>query len=115
MPEFRDHDLETTGQIAEFTFIQWRGGAESMRQNRIFVDLFKLAREDKPKGVRRVLYVVGKKYPEMFFANSRSLTSVLGHSEAAKLFRKLYGDEFKTVDKYYAFATQEKSAWRFAT
>jgi hypothetical protein len=36
-------DLETDRQIAEFTFIAWRGGVEAIRQNKLFVDFFHLA------------------------------------------------------------------------
>jgi hypothetical protein len=39
----RDHDLVTDRQIAEFKFIEWRGGPESIRQNVLFIDLFNLA------------------------------------------------------------------------
>ena len=36
----RDFDLVTDRRLAEFKFIQWRGGAESIRQNSIFKDFF---------------------------------------------------------------------------
>lgn len=51
----RSHDLEPDRRIAEFEFIEWRGGAESIRQNSLFVDLFNLASSDIDK--RKVLYV----------------------------------------------------------
>ena len=34
----RQYDLETNKRIAEFKFIRWRGGAESIRQNSLFKD-----------------------------------------------------------------------------
>jgi hypothetical protein len=60
----RAHDLETDRRVAEFKFIEWRGGPESIRQNSVFVDLFNLVNADTEK--RRVLYVVGK---EIHFAS----------------------------------------------
>ena len=38
----RKHDLETDRRIAEFKFIEWRGGAEAIRQNGVFSDLVNL-------------------------------------------------------------------------
>jgi hypothetical protein len=52
----RDCDMETDQQIAEFKFIKWKG-ADTFRQNTLFVDLFHLAEADTNK--RRVLYVTG--------------------------------------------------------
>lgn len=45
----KDFDLVTNTRIAEFKFIQWQGGPESIRQNSIFKDFFYLAEEDTPK------------------------------------------------------------------
>lgn len=39
----RQFDLETNLRVAEFKFIRWQGGAELIRQNSIFKDLFLLA------------------------------------------------------------------------
>jgi hypothetical protein len=39
----RSFDLETDRQVAEFKFIAWRGGAEAIRQNGLFIDIFRLA------------------------------------------------------------------------
>lgn len=96
----RRHDLETNRQIAEFKFIEWRGGPESIRQNALFVDLFNLASADT--GKRRVLYVVGKATPLRFLNNRRALDSVLSKNAAvAARFRTLHGDTFRTVRDYY--------------
>lgn len=96
----RSHDLETSHQIAEFKFIQWRGGPESIRQNTLFVDLFNLA--SAHTGKRRVLYVVGKATPLRFLNNRRALDSVLSKNAAvAARFRILHGDTFPTVREYY--------------
>src|SRR5438105_3702599 len=45
----RRHDLETDRRVAEFKFIGWRGGAEAIRQNSLFVDLFNLATDPTEK------------------------------------------------------------------
>ena len=96
----RDHDLETDKQIAEFKFIEWRGGAESIRQNSLFVDLFNLASADTIK--RRVMYVVGKTEPLRFLNNQRALDSVLSKNAAVALrFKQLHGDTFATVREYF--------------
>jgi hypothetical protein len=96
----RAHDLETNRQIAEFKFIQWRGGPESIRQNQLFIDLFNLAAADTTK--RRVLYVVGKQVPLRFLNGRRALTSVLSKNSAAALrFEQLHGHSYTTVRDYY--------------
>jgi hypothetical protein len=96
----RAHDLLTDRQIAEFKFIDWRGGAESIRQNGLFVDLFSLASEETTK--RRVLYVVGKTMPIRFLRNRRSLASVLSKNRAvADRFYGLHGERFVTVRDYF--------------
>jgi len=38
----RSFDLETDRQVAEFKFTAWRGGAEAIHQNGLFVDIFRL-------------------------------------------------------------------------
>jgi hypothetical protein len=97
----RRHDLETNLQVAEFKFIEWRGGPESIRQNSLFIDLFNLATAETVK--RRVLYVVGKATPLRFLNNRRALSSVLSKNVAvAERFKELHGDTFRTVREYYA-------------
>lgn len=97
----RKHDLETDRQVAEFKFIDWRGGPESIRQNTLFADLFGLVCADTTK--RKVLYVVGKEYPMRFLHGGRALSSVLSKNEAvAARFRKLHGETFSRVRDYYA-------------
>ena len=50
----RKHDLETDRRVAEFKFIRWRG-ADAVRQDNLFADLFNLATNptDKTKLTRR--------------------------------------------------------------
>jgi hypothetical protein len=96
----RQHDLETDRRISEFTFIEWRGGPESIRQNKLFADVFSLAESRGTK--RRVLYVTGKTFPLQFLDNQRSLSSVLKDAPLATRFRALYGNKFATVHDYWA-------------
>lgn len=60
----KDFDLETDKRIAEFKFIKWQGGPESIRQNGLFIDFFNLAEQDTHK--RKCLYVMDKKHPCIF-------------------------------------------------
>ncbi len=62
-------DLETTHRIAEYKFIDWKGGSESIRQNGIFKDFYNLAEHDTSK--RKVLYVNGTMFPLKFFKGRR--------------------------------------------
>jgi hypothetical protein len=96
----RDHDLTTNIRIAEFKFIDWRGGPETIRQNGLFADLFNLVADPTPR--RKVLYVVGIEQPLRFLANRRALTSVMSrNSHLAKRFQERHGDRFTTVRDYF--------------
>lgn len=96
----RAHDLETDRRIAEFKFIEWRGGPESIRQNGVFKDLFNLV--GNPTTKRRILYLVGTKHAMRFLQNNRALSSVLKDAPTAARFYEAYGDRFQTVAQYYA-------------
>jgi hypothetical protein len=96
----RKFDLETNLRIAEFKFINWRGGAESIRQNSIFKDFFELAEEDTEK--QKHLYLLGTNHAMKFFNGGRALDSVLSKNEATRLrFQELYGDQYTTVREYF--------------
>jgi len=98
----RDFDLETDRRIAEFTFIDWQGGAESIRQNNLFDDFFRLAEADTDKN--RYLYLKGSTYPLRFLKGARALDSVLSRRESLRArFFQLYGDRFRTVHDYYGY------------
>jgi hypothetical protein len=45
----RKFDLQTNRRIAEFKFIHWRGGAESIRQNQLFKDFYLLVESKSMK------------------------------------------------------------------
>lgn len=96
----RAYDLVTDRQIAEFKFIAWHGGPESIRQNGLFIDLFRLASADTDK--RRVVYVTSTKEPLRFLNGNRALKSVLSRDASAALsFQELHGSSFSTVAEYY--------------
>jgi hypothetical protein len=65
----RAFDLETNLRIAEFKFIHWRGGSESIRQNSLFKDFFYVAEDDTHK--EKFLYVLGTAHGEKFLNGGR--------------------------------------------
>ncbi len=92
--------METNRRIAEFKFIHWRGGAESIRQNQLFKDFYLLAESTSKK--RKYLYVLGTKTPLHFLNGGRKLESVL--SRNVKLLNDLqarHGDKYKKVCDYF--------------
>lgn len=93
-------DLETDRQIAEFTFIAWRGGSEAIRQSKLFVDFFHLVEAETEKA--RNLYVLGLHYPAKFFASKRTLASVLSRrpDEAQRILAQ-YEGQLRFVRDYY--------------
>ncbi|MDQ3730083.1 MAG: hypothetical protein M3355_10920 [Actinomycetota bacterium] len=96
----RTFDLETDRQVAEFKFIAWRGGAESIRQNGLFIDIFRLALAETDR--RKVVYLTGLEHPLRFLRGRRALTSVLSKSSsAAARFRNAYGDRYVVVSDYW--------------
>lgn len=97
----RAHDLVTDRRIAEFKFIRWRGGAEAIRQNGVFIDIFNLATTETEK--HRVLYVLDKQHALRFLGNRRAIGSVLSKSASVHArFRALHGDNFERVHQYWA-------------
>lgn len=97
----RKFDLETTQRVAEFKFIHWRGGAESIRQNSIFKDFVLMAEHPTPK--KKHLYLLGTEHALRFFRGGRALSSVLSRdNKLQKMFSERFGDQFRTVGDYYA-------------
>jgi hypothetical protein len=96
----RQFDLETNLRVAEYKFIDWQGGPESIRQNGIFKDFFELAEYETEK--KKFLYVVGKEYPLKFFNGGRALTSVLGRNpKMLSQINEKYGEGVTKVRDYY--------------
>lgn len=97
----RRFDLETNRRIAEYKFIDWQGGPESIRQNGIFKDFFELAEYETHKS--KHLYVVGTDYPLKFLEGGRALTSVLSRRpEILTRITEKYGERVGKVRDYYA-------------
>ena len=111
----RQFDLETSFRVAEFKFIRWRGGAESIRQNSIFKDLFLLVESQIPK--QKFLYLLGTHHALKFLNGGRALKSVLSLNEKVReSFFGRYGDRFRTVRDYYnahkgAVRIEDVSPW----
>jgi hypothetical protein len=98
----RSFDLETNLRIAEFKFIQWKGGSEAIRQNSVFKDFYGLAEAETSK--ERFLYVVGLEHPLNFFNGGRVLSSVMSRNN--KLWEEIqqrYGNRFERVNEYYEY------------
>ena len=97
----REFDLETNRRIAEFKFIHWQGGPESIRQNALFKDFYELAEHATDK--QRFLYVLGTVQAEKFFNGGRALSSVLGHNVKLRgEFAEKYGQHYRKVRDYFA-------------
>jgi hypothetical protein len=96
----RAFDLETNQRIAEFKFIHWQGGPESIRQNALFKDFYEMAESGIAK--EKYLYVLGTAHAEKFFNGGRALSSVLSRNEKLrKDFSERFGDKYRTVRDYY--------------
>jgi hypothetical protein len=96
----RSFDLETDRRIAEFKFITWRGGADTIRQNSLFIDLYHLAEAETDK--KRQLYVTELDSPLRFLRGGRAMKSVLiKHGTVAEEFFARYGDRYKVVREYW--------------
>ncbi|PCJ21872.1 MAG: hypothetical protein COA96_15065 [SAR86 cluster bacterium] len=101
-------DLETNLRVAEFKFIDWQGGAESIRQNGIFKDFYELAEYETTK--EKFLYVVGTTYPLKFFNGGRAMTSILSKQpKILKAINDKYGARVKVARDYYELYKNEVS------
>lgn len=97
----RPFDLETNVRVAEFKFIHWRGGAETIRQNGVFKDYFQLA--EHPTAKQKYLYLFGTDHALKFLKGGRAMSSVLSRGEKLQqVFRDRFGNSFPTVGSYYA-------------
>ena len=98
----RPFDLETSLRVAEFKFIDWKGGSEAIRQNSLFKDYYSLAECRTKK--KRYLYVLGLDHPMKFFNGGRAIKSVLSRNNKLwDQFENLYGARFNTVKEYYDY------------
>lgn len=102
----RKFDLETNMRIAEYKFINWQGGSESVRQNGIFKDFFELAEYVTKK--EKYLYVLDTEIPLKFFNGRRSINSVLSsHPALRNQLMNIYGDSLKIVRDYYMIKKED--------
>jgi hypothetical protein len=102
----RKFDLETNFRIAEFKFIDWQGGPETIRQNSIFKDFFELAEFETDKS--KQLYVVGTEFPLKFLRGGRALTSVLSRMPVIlRRINEIYGKEVRRVRDYFVLKETE--------
>jgi len=95
----RAFDLETNLRVAEFKFIHWQGGPESIRQNSLFKDFYEMAEHETRK--EKYLYVLGTEHGEKFFNGGRALSSVLRNVTLRNRFNEKFGDRYRTVRDYY--------------
>jgi len=99
-------DLETNKMVAEFKFIQWRGGPEAIRQNAFFKDLYLLVEHETSK--KKKVFLTGASYPMKFLQSKRSLLSILSrHVGLTEEFKIKYGDKLKAVREYYELKKTE--------
>lgn len=97
----RRFDLETNLRVAEFKFIAWKGGPESIRQNGVFKDFFALAHHETPKS--KHLYLMGAAHALKFLKGRRALSSVLSrHVDLKSQFEGRFGARYAVVGDYYA-------------
>ncbi len=97
----RRFDLETDLRIAEFKFIRWRGGPESIRQNMTFKDFYELA--GYPTSKQKYLYLLGTERALKFFRGRRAMKSVLSRNEELRSrFFDRFGERYGTVGEYFA-------------
>jgi hypothetical protein len=85
----KSFDLVTDARIAEFTFIDWKGGSESIRKQKLFKDFYILAEADTAK--RRYLYFLGDKHAPNVFKS---------RSPCKGMLRKFAGLQQKFVNRY---------------
>lgn len=93
-------DLKTSRRVAEFKFISWKGGSESIRQNGLFKDFYNLV--ENGGNLEKYLYVTGTEHPIRFFKGSRDLKSVLSKDRLlSDSFFKKYGNKYTNVNEFY--------------
>lgn len=92
-------DLETNLRIAEFKFIEWKGN-DSVRQDTLFHDIYKLAEFETEK--RRQVYLLGLNIPSRFLTGGRAIRSVFSkHAPLLQQFELKHGNRIGTVREYW--------------
>lgn len=95
-----DFDVVTNRRIAEFKFIYWQGGSESIRKKTFFQDYFKLIRE--PTRRAKYFYLLNTQIPLRFLSGkSRALRILDRNRRLADEYERLYGQRYPTVGEFY--------------
>jgi hypothetical protein len=98
----KSFDPTTNQRVAEFRFIQWRGGSESARKKELFKDFYWLAEAATPK--YKYLYIVGLEYPLKFLKSGTALLSLMSRNKTlSDDFERCYGERFVKVRDYYGY------------
>ena len=96
-----DFDLVTNQRIAEFKFIYWQGGSESVRKKTFFQDYFKLIRDQSQRA--KYFYLLNTEIPLRFLSGkSQALKMLDRNRRLADDFQQMYGTTFQTVGEYYS-------------
>ncbi len=96
----KDYDLTTDYRVAEFKFIHWRGGAESIRQNNVFKAFLHLLWDTS--GKKRQLFLTGTEEAVNFLQGGRALSSVLSKDHTTRTrFEAKYENQYQTVGQFY--------------
>jgi len=95
-----DFDLVTNRRIAEFKFIYWQGGSESVRKKTLFQDYFKLVREKTTKA--KYFYLLNTEIPLRFLSGNSNTLRMLDRKQRLRDdFQIRYGAQFQTVGDFY--------------
>lgn len=95
-----DFDLVTNRRIAEFKFIYWQGGSESIRKKTFFQDYFKLIRDRSQR--TKYFYLLNTDIPLRFLKGKSKVLGILDRNQQlANDFQQMYGHAFQTVGEYY--------------
>jgi hypothetical protein len=71
----KSFDLVTNRRIAEFTFIDWKGGSASIRRQKVFKDFYLLAEAQTDK--RQFLYFLGQEHAPRTFQTTTACVDML--------------------------------------
>jgi hypothetical protein len=96
----RKFNVETNKRVADITFIEWKGGSEAIRKQKLFKDFYELAECDTSK--RRCLYFVGNEHATKVFSSRSPCKGMLRKFAALQAdFIRKYGSAMP-VREYYS-------------
>jgi hypothetical protein len=95
-----DFDLVTNKRIAEFKFVNWQGGSESIRKKTLFADYVKLASDPTHKA--KYLYLLRTDIPLKFLRGRSNVYRILDkNNRMREHFQSNFGDQYETVGDFY--------------